>query len=64
MSLAGSDTLDETLEIGELMSNEKDREALEQGIRAAVTDAMSHLTREEIHELVMEPYQALKEKNR
>ena len=46
------------------MSNEEDREALEQGIRAAVTDAMSRLTREEIHELVMEPYQALKEQNR
>lgn len=36
------------------MSTEEDREALEQGIRAAVTDAMSRLTREEIHELVME----------
>ena len=46
------------------MSTEEDREALEQAIRAAVTDAMSRLTREEIHELVMEPYQALKEGNR
>ena len=46
------------------MSAEEDREALEQAIRAAVTDAMSRLTREEIHELVMEPYQALKEQNR
>ena len=42
------------------MSNE----ALEQAIRATVMYAMSHLTREEIHELVMEPYQALKEQNR
>ena len=38
-------------------------EALEQMVRAAVTDAMSHLTREELHELVMEPYRALKEEN-
>lgn len=38
--------------------------ALEQAIRAAVTDAMSRLTPEEIHELVMEPYRALKEQNR
>lgn len=39
-------------------------EAQEQAIRAAVTDAMSHLTPEEIHELVMEPYQAFMEENR
>ena len=46
------------------MNTEENHEALEHAIRAAVTDAMSRLTREEIHELVMEPYQALKEENR